>query len=225
MKIIALSDTHGRHFGLNVPDGDVVVHCGDFCSHGNIADANSFINWFGTLPHRYKIFIAGNHDWLFEKEPWAVKMMMANAPKGMYYLEDSSVEIEGIKFHGSPVQPTFYNWAFNRDRGEAIKRHWDMIPEGTDVLLTHGPVYGIADEAYKVGKNSLEHTGCKDLLDATLRIAPKLHLFGHIHYSGGQTFIGPKTTYANVSVLDESYTVCRAPMIFDIDSDGIVSIL
>jgi len=225
MKIIALSDTHGRHFGLDVPDGDVVVHCGDLCSHGNIADANSFINWFGTLPHRYKIFIAGNHDWFFEKEPAAVKMMMASVPKGMYYLEDSSVEIEGLKFHGSPIQPTFFNWAFNRDRGEAIKRHWDMIPDDTDVLLTHGPAYGIADEAYKVGRNTLEHTGCKDLLDATLRIAPKLHLWGHIHLSGGQTFIGPKTTYANVSVMDESYTVCRAPMVFDIDSDGIVSIL
>lgn len=73
MKIIALSDTHGRHLGLNVPDGDIVVHCGDLCSHGNMADTNSFINWFGALPHRYKIFIAGNHDWIFEKNRGQLK--------------------------------------------------------------------------------------------------------------------------------------------------------
>lgn len=220
MKVIALSDTHGRHLGLNVPEGDVVVHCGDLCSHGNMADANSFINWFGTLPHRYKIFIAGNHDWIFEKEPWAVKMMMGSAPKGMYYLEDSSVEIEGLKFHGSPIQPTFFNWAFNRDRGEAIKRHWDMIPEDTDVLITHGPPYGIVDEAYKVAKNELEHTGCKDLLDAIKRVKPKIWMGGHIHYSYGIGSVahgdGSKTMCYNCSILNEQYTVANKPWIINI---------
>ena len=224
MKIIALSDTHNRHWDIKVPSGDWLIHCGDFSSHGRLADTMDFLRWFNSHPHRRKIFCAGNHDWLLEQDPNFFRIIKMEFPN-LTYLQDESCEFDGLKVHGSPQTPTFYNWAFNRDRGEAIKRHWDMIPEGTDVLLTHGPVYGIADEAYKVGKNSLEHTGCKDLLDATLRIAPKLHLFGHIHYSGGQTFIGPKTTYANVSVLDESYTVCRAPMIFDIDSDGIVSIL
>lgn len=222
--MVCLSDTHGSHWDIKVPDGDILVHTGDFSSHGKLPDTLDFLKWFNTHPHKHKIFIAGNHDWLMEQDPYFHRIIKMEFPY-LTYLQDEACEVEGLKFWGSPVQPRFFNWAFNRDRGEAIKRHWDMIPEDTDVLLTHGPAYGIADEAYKVSRNALEHTGCKDLLDATLRIAPKLHLFGHIHYSGGQTFIGPKTTYANVAVMDESYTVCRAPMVFDIDSDGIVSII
>ena len=83
----------------------------------------------------------------------------------------------------------------------------------------------LADEAYRVGFDITEHTGCKDLLDATLRIAPKLHIFGHIHYSGQQQYIGPKTTYANVSMLNEAYLVWGKPMVFDVDHEGIVSIV
>jgi Icc-related predicted phosphoesterase len=143
----------------------------------------------------------------------------------IHYLNDSGVEIEGLKFWGSPVSPRFFNWAFNRDRGEEIKRHWDMIPKDTDVLITHGPPYGFCDEAYQQGSNFTEKVGCRDLLDATLRIAPALHLFGHIHYSGGKSYEAPQSIYANVSVLNESYTVENKPMIFDIDSNKTVSIM
>lgn len=225
MRIIALSDSHGSHFGIKVPNGDVLVHCGDFSSHGGMRDTVDFMNWFGTHPHPHKLFCAGNHDRLCEQDPGLFQTLMKQAPKGMRYLQDQCVVIDNIKFHMSPVTPRFYNWSFNRDRGEDIKRHWDMIPEATDVLITHGPPHGICDEAYRPGYNITEHTGCADLMDAVLRIAPKLHLFGHIHYSGGQSYVGPKTTYANVSVLDESYQVVRPPMIFDIDSNKTVSIM
>ncbi len=143
----------------------------------------------------------------------------------LVYLNDSNIVVDGIKFHASPVSPRFFNWAFNRDRGEDIKRHWDMIPPDIDVLITHGPPYGYCDEAYRVGYNITEKVGCRDLLDATLRVAPKLHLFGHIHYSGGRSHVAPKTTYANVSVLNEQYLVEYKPMIFDIDFEKTVSIM
>jgi hypothetical protein len=38
------------------------------------------------------------------------------------YLNDSGVEIDGLKFWGSPVQPYFHNWAFNRI-GDDICKH------------------------------------------------------------------------------------------------------
>jgi Icc-related predicted phosphoesterase len=141
------------------------------------------------------------------------------------YLQDEACEVEGLKFYGSPHQPRFFNWAFNKDRGEDIKRYWDKIPTDTDVLITHGPPYGYCDEAYREGFGITEHVGCKDLLDATLRIAPKLHLFGHIHYSGQTSYIAPKTTYANVSMLNEAYLVWGKPMIFNIDKHKTVSIV
>ena len=223
-KIVAISDTHSLHFGIPIPDGDVLVHCGDFSSQGRLTDALKFLQWFNTHPHKHKIFIAGNHDWICDQDPALFKGMLAQFPD-LIYLQDSGCEVEGLKFYGSPVQPRFYNWAFNRDRGEDIKRHWDIIPEDTDVLITHGPPYGICDEAYRVGVDITEHTGCKDLFDATLRISPKLHLFGHIHYSGQTSYIGPKTTYANVAMLNEAYLVWGKPTIFDIDKDKTVSII
>lgn len=223
-RLIAISDTHGSHFGIKIPDGDILVHCGDLSARGGVNDTSDFLNWFNTHPHKHKIFIAGNHDWLFQNDPGLSGYIRMQYP-ALTYLQDSGYEVEGLKFWGSPVQPRFFNWAFNRDRGEDIKRHWDMIPDDTDVLITHGPPYGICDEAYRVGYNTTEHTGCKDLLDATLRIAPKLHLFGHIHYSGQTSYIGPKTTYANVSMLNEAYLVWGKPMIFDIDNNKNVSIM
>jgi Icc-related predicted phosphoesterase len=224
IRLVALSDTHGGHFGVKVPDGDIVVHAGDFCAHGGYRDAHQFLAWFNTLPHQHKILIAGNHDILFEKDPGLAKNLLREFP-AITYLEDSAAEVAGLKFWGSPVQPRFFNWAFNRDRGEEIKHHWDMIPEGIDVLVTHGPPHGICDEAYRVGYNITEHTGCRDLMDAVLRTAPKLHLFGHIHYSGQTSYIAPKTTFANVSQMNEGYILWGKPMVFEFDFEHTVSIV
>lgn len=223
-RIVALSDTHGSHFDVEVPAGDVLIHAGDFCSSGHYKDAFAFFAWFNALPHPHKVIVAGNHDVIFDKDPGLASTIVKQFPQ-INYLQDSMVEVAGLKIWGSPVQPWFYGWAFNKQRGDEIKRHWDMIPEGTDVLVTHGPPHGICDEAYRVGYNITEHTGCEELMAATLRVAPKLHVFGHIHYSGQTSYIGPKTTYANVSMMNEAYLIWGKPMVFDIDSDGIVSIM
>jgi Icc-related predicted phosphoesterase len=223
-RIIGLSDTHGSHWDIKVPDGDWLVHTGDFSSRGGMPDTIDFLNWFNTHPHKRKIFIAGNHDWLPEQDPGLFQTLLKQYPD-LTYLQDTNVVVDGLKVHGSPVQPTFYNWAFNRDRGEAIKRHWDMIPDGTDVLITHGPPYGICDEAYRVGYDITEHTGCEDLLDAIKRVKPKIWIGGHIHYSGQTSYVSPTTTYVNVAMLNEAYLVWGKPTVIDIDNDKIVSIL
>ena len=223
-RIVAISDTHGVHFGTKIPDGDILVHCGDFSSHGKMADSLDFMRWFNVHPHKHKIFIAGNHDWICEQDPALFNNILSQFPD-LIYLQDEGYEAEGLKFWGSPQTPRFFNWAFNRDRGDDIKRYWDLIPDDTDVLITHGPPYGICDKAYRVGFDTTENTGCRDLLDATLRIAPKLHLFGHIHLDGQTSYISPKTTYANVSMMNEAYLIWGKPTVFDIDNSGIVSIV
>jgi Icc-related predicted phosphoesterase len=224
-RLVVMSDTHGQHLGLQVPDGDILIHCGDFCSHGQYLDALRFVNWFGVQPHKHKIFIAGNHDLYFEQgNPFDIDQFIKLMPPSVRYLNDSGVQIEGINFWGSPVQPTFFNWAFNRDRGEAIKKHWDLIPKGTDVLITHGPPHKICDLA-PAGKGFYKHVGCADLFEAALRIQPKLHLFGHIHFSGGTSFVMPKTIYVNASILDEAYMINNKPLVIDVDKDKKFSIV
>lgn len=218
-KIVSLSDTHGSHFGIKVPDGDILIHCGDISSRGGVADTLDFLRWFNTHPHPHKIFVAGNHDWIWDTSHDLAKTLLKQFPN-LIYLQDSSVNVCGLNIHGSPVQPRFYNWAFNRDRGAEIKRHWDMIPEATDVLITHGPPHGICDEAFRPGFNITEHTGCTDLLDAVKRIKPKIHLFGHIHSGYGAGNIihddGSRTSCYNCSLLNEEYVVTNKPWIINI---------
>jgi Icc-related predicted phosphoesterase len=178
MKIVAISDTHCRHRDLRLPEADMIIHAGDICQNGTEGEVLSFLNWFTKLDFRYKIFIAGNHDFFFDGE--TDNYLSKIIPSNITYLNDSGIEIEGFTIWGSPVTPWLYDGAFNRIRGRNISKHWKMIPENTDILITHGPPYGILDKN-RVGFSA----GCQSLKRAVKRIQPKLHVFGHIHEAGG----------------------------------------
>ncbi|MFN0204333.1 MAG: metallophosphatase domain-containing protein, partial [Bacteroidia bacterium] len=167
MKFVAISDTHGRHNSLVLPEGDVLLHAGDISRKGDKAEIREFMGWFKRQPFKYKVMIAGNHDFFFEK--YSVYDVQAEIPDEVIYLNDSGCEIEGIRIWGSPIQPWFFDWAFNRKRGEEIRKHWALIPENTDILITHGPPYGILDKV--VRDNS--PVGCRDLLKKVQEIQPK----------------------------------------------------
>lgn len=196
MRIVLISDTHNQHDGLALPDGDILIHSGDFSGRGRVDEVQRFMDWFGRRPHRHKVLIAGNHDFLAEKDPTAFAQMI---PDNVTYLNDSGVEIEGLKIWGSPIQPWFFDWAFNRQRGAEIAKHWALIPEDTDILVTHGPPYGILD---KTDDGKL--VGCEELIKVVERIRPKVHVFGHIHEAHG-SLVKDGTHFVNASVLNLRY--------------------
>lgn len=208
MKIVMISDTHGEHRKLKVPDGDILIHAGDAMTDGmnprEIVDLNA---WFGELPHPNKIVIAGNHDFLFEK---------VDVARGLYtnatYLQDEYTYVNGLMIYGSPWQPEFFNWAFNLPRGEEIKKKWDLIPTRTDILVTHGPPHGYQDW---VGRNRV---GCEELLKRVKEVKPIIHVFGHIHSGAGYTQ-DEHTTYVNAAVVDERYRVRHNPTVIDLKSN------
>lgn len=208
MKFVAISDTHCRHNNMKLPKGDVLLHAGDITYNGKKSEVIDFLGWFSRQKFTYKIFIAGNHDFYFEK---ADKMELNELiPQNVIYLNDSGAAIENLKIWGSPVTPWFYNWAFNCPRGTAIQKHWNLIPGNTDILLTHGPVFGILDSV--INNNP---AGCKNLLNKVLEVKPKAHVFGHIHESYGVTNkFGVK--FINASVLNESYELINKPIVFDL---------
>ena len=209
MTIVAISDTHNIHTPMVLPEGDVLIHAGDVTKQGTEAQVYHFLDWFSAQPHRYKVFIAGNHDFYFEKtNPEIIAKMI---PDNVIYLNDSGVTIEGVKIWGSPIQPWFYDWAFNRNRGSDICKHWDLIPNDTDVLMTHGPAYMRLD---KVVRGSA-HVGCMDLLTAIRRVRPKFHICGHIHEAYGTVKEGIMT-YINASVLNEKYEMVNKPIVFEV---------
>lgn len=215
MKIVAISDTHAKHQNLILPEGDMLIHAGDVSSMGKESEIKDFLNWFSKTDFAYKILIAGNHDFYFEKISHNTKALEELIPANVIYLNDSGVEIENLerttfRIWGSPIQPWFYNWAFNRYRGEDIKRHWDKIPQNTDILITHGPAYGILD---KTTRN--ENVGCEDLLEKIKEIKPKFHICGHIHEAYGR-IKESNTEFINASVLDENYNLRNQPIVFEI---------
>lgn len=178
MRIVAVADTHLFHRDLHVPRGDVFIHAGDMCRGGDLAELRASAQWIRSLPHPTKIVVAGNHDWAFVEEPEAAREVLG---PDVIYLQDSGCEIDGLRFWGSPWQPAFNDWAFNLPRGRALAEKWALIPEGLDVLVTHGPPEGFGDRSSVGGRQ-----GCADLL-ARVRVArPRFHLFGHIHEDGGR---------------------------------------
>lgn len=213
MRFVVISDTHTLHENIVVPPGDVLVHAGDFSLNGRPNEIEQFFAWFARQPHPYKVVIAGNHDLLFESAPGHARAMV---PGNILYLEDSGCEIEGIRIWGSPWQPFFMDWAFNLETEPELQAKWDLIPLDTDVLLTHGPPFGILDECYD-GR----HVGCAALAGAVREINPTLHLFGHIHESYGRSRdpTGQAgTTFVNACICDQVYRPANPPMVVDIGS-------
>ncbi len=208
MKVIFISDTHTKHNDVILPDGDILIHAGDVSSMGRENEINDFIKWFKELPHKHKIFVGGNHDFFFEKAE--TQIVQNKIPKNVTYLDDSACSIEGLNIWGSPIQPEFFNWAFNRKRGKEIKKHWDLIPNNTDILITHGPPYGVLDKT-----SDGEHVGCEDLRNKVFEINPKIHVFGHIHEEYG--IIKEKgIVFINASLLNRRYQYTNEPIVIEI---------
>jgi Icc-related predicted phosphoesterase len=197
IKIHAISDTHNRHNKFTMPGGDILIHAGDATLGGKVSEVMNFLDWYAKQNYKHKIFVPGNHDWLFEENPSLCADECKN--RGIILLNDSGIEIEGIKIWGSPVQPEFCSWAFNRNQIE-IQPHWDMIPEDTEILITHGPAWDRLDFIPQQNKN----VGCPALYKRIMETNVKLHIFGHIHESRGYTYKDGKV-WVNASVLDGQY--------------------
>ena len=204
MKIILISDTHRCIDGLiEMPKADMIIHAGDFCNDGSVEDTMVFNKWFCQLPYKYKIVVAGNHDRIFEYEPSLARSLL---DPHIIYLQDEMVEIEGIKFYGSPHSRPFCNWAFNRTE-EEMDVLFSKIPENIDVLITHTPPFGILDDS---GRN--KDLGSQSLLKHIQRVRPRVNIFGHIHNSRNQFVDNERNIkYYNVSICNEIYEPVNPP--------------
>jgi Icc-related predicted phosphoesterase len=196
-RLVAMADTHGQHARLDVPDGDILVHAGDLTGRGTRSELARVAEWLRSLPHRHKVIVAGNHDFAFQRTPEEARALF----HGLTYLEDEAVTLEGLRLYGSPWQPYFHNWAFNLRRGPDIDAKWQLIPEGLDVLITHGPPAGYGDLVLRHPVYGEERVGCEDLLRHLGRAKPRFHLCGHIHEDRGQWQVG-ETRVCNVTVAD-----------------------
>ena len=209
-KIVVMSDTHGYHKDLVVPEGDILIHAGDVTSEGSFESFANFLRWLKGQPHKHKCFIGGNHDEVLDKHFSLVDGMIKES--GCIYLENDSCSVEGLKMWGSPITPRFGHWFFMEDR-DKIGKYWEKIPEHLDVLVTHGPPYGILDFVHRTYGD--HNVGCEALLKKVKEVKPRFQIFGHIHGSYGKKKVG-KTTYVNASSCNESYDIVNEPVVIDL---------
>lgn len=230
LRIVCISDTHNRHRNVRVPAGDLLIHCGDFTQHGTHGEIRDFNDWLGSLPHRHKIVIAGNHDLCLDaaeydanwkhwrgkfhrhseyNDPAVARSLLTNC----VYVEDRSVLVEGIKIYGSPMTPPIpgRTMAFNVARGFAAQQHWAKLPSDIDILVTHGPPRGILDKTV-TGQRVGEEALLKQLMS---KCRPKFHVFGHIHEGYGVTRVG-STTCINCATSTLLGRPTHPPVVFDI---------
>lgn len=214
MKIDCIADLHGERPEL--PGGDLLIVAGDLTGANNQIEIDRFGQWISQQEYNKKIFITGNHDnLLVEEKPRKYFVNInGNSYERCEYLCDSCTEFKGLKIWGSPWTKTFVGMnphckAFTCESDKELAEKWALIPEDTEILVTHSPPFSILDknaQGFNVGSITLWER---------LRKLPKLklHVFGHIHREGGQmlsrTWVFAKREtpimFVNCAHMDEVY--------------------
>jgi Icc-related predicted phosphoesterase len=228
MRITLISDTHTKHDELSydpkdLPGGDLLIHAGDLMNSGrNPMDIHQFCKWFeGLEQYSNKVFIAGNHDRIFETDPEMASEIYTSY-KNIEYLQDNRLDLwdqddQQTVIYGSPWQPEFYSWAFNLPKGgPGLMSKWEAIPKDTDILITHGPPQDHLDVSGPPYNEP--HLGCALLREKVDEQPPKIHVFGHIHGGYGYKFHNG-THFFNASILNERYEYVNKPVTFDWDPE------
>lgn len=206
MRVVFISDTHGEEGLVTIPEGDLLIHAGDITNWGEIYLLEKFDRWVGEMTFAKTIVVPGNHD-VNVADTEETRDRLSNC----YLLVDSSVKFGGYKIYGSPWTPGFTGYgAYHRSRGVDIKEVRDKIPSDVDILVTHGPPFGMLD--YVAGAKDPQ--GCEELLKVVERVQPEIHAFGHLHAGWGMCTNG-KTTFINASVCTEGYKPTNRPIVID----------
>ncbi|CAK68629.1 unnamed protein product (macronuclear) [Paramecium tetraurelia] len=228
LTFVCISDTHSRF--IEIPQGDVFIHCGDFSTHGEYKEVEVFIDWIKALPFKYKVVIAGNHDIFLDIEKYEKQLrdrfhkryapmdhikLKEKLKQSCIYLENSSVVIEGYKIWGSPYSPTipFNPWAFQVDEEDG-EEFWKIMEEGSDIVLTHGAPLGHSSYVSSYEPTEGEW-GDQALANRIKEVKPLYHIFGHVHEGYGMTEENG-TKYINCAILDERYKLAEKAYVFQL---------
>ena len=212
MRIVMISDVHEHWHNLKIPSCDVLISTGDYSFMGKPDIVREYHQWLNKQPCRDRISLQGNHEmWVHDNWLRAKEIVQEINPE-IIFTSGDMFTLAGRKFWCSSVTPEYGRWAWMKERGSSIRRHWDFIPTDTDILITHGPAYGILDTAHTDG----EHLGCEELAQVINNLPVlKLHVFGHIHGGSGEKDI-KGVHFVNASICDEAYKPVNPVRVFNL---------
>ena len=214
-RLVLLSDTHLRTKDLVVPDGDILVHCGDGTMTGTTEEFERFGEWLRHQPHEDKVVTWGNHDLGAEENPQEAEAILRrwDVTDDIHVLNNSGAVVQGLKFWGVPYSTPFGGWAFMPPEAKA-RVLYEAIPTGLDVLISHGPPLGIGD---RLARPPNQRVGSKALTDRLWQTFPRVVAFGHIHEGYG-SYLNHwlETAFYNCAVLNERYELVNAPIVVDL---------
>ncbi len=212
MIIDCISDLHG--FYPELSGGDLLIIAGDLTARDKPGEYDDFLWWLNEQQYSKKILISGNHDNTFQTAEESFFYLIDKM--GINYLYDSGTEFEGLHIWGTPWTKTFEGMnpkckAFTCDTEEELDEKWALIPDDTDILISHGPFWGLLDE-----NDEGIACGSRALRDAVDRVQPRLFICGHIHEQGSNQLIykhsGPNTWCINCSHVNERYQPVNKPV-------------
>lgn len=205
IKICVISDTHEAHRQLTLEQSDLLIHCGDATFYGDPDKFADFLEWFAEQPATHKLYVPGNHDMIFERNPSLVSSLLADHPSIRCLIGDE-INLFGLHIYGEPSTIRCGRWAFGYPEGTGHLR-WNKIPDDVELLITHQPPFGIMDKL-----DHVESIGCPELWGRVKQLkALKLHVFGHIHEGYGQLQIDD-VRFINAALMDESYRLVNKPV-------------
>lgn len=217
MKLVLISDTHCQHDQVIIPECDILLHAGDFSYRGTQGELMNFVQWFSKQPAKYKLATCGNHDWgvFYQPQMWQ-DIFKVN---GCHLLLDETIDVEGLKIFGSPWSVWFHSWAYNfseDDDGTQAASTWSKIPDDVDVIVVHGPPYGIGDLVARAYPGEDPHVGCPELLKRIDQLEKlKLVVTAHIHEAYGQYDYRGKTII-NAAVCTLDYKPTNKPIVIEL---------
>lgn len=233
MRVTCISDLHG--YLPELPGGDLLIVAGDLTASDKGYQYLNFLLWLAKQEYTKKIVVAGNHDGLIHGGRWKICTPLEYTnDERISYLQDSGTEIEyetsshplsrdtidkKIKIWGMPWTPPFMDWHFMAEP-ELMQEKVNLIPDDVDILITHGPPFGILDECPSAfGGGKIRSHGCPLLRAKLEQSKSMLHVFGHIHEAAGQTiFKRPghgsenHTLCINAAIMDGKYRPRNKPI-------------
>ena len=209
VRIVVVSDTHGLHEMLEIPKGDVFVHCGDIFFLSCLYNKDTmrkrlieFDNWLSTLPHKEKIVIGGNHDDILES---LSRKDIKGILKNCTYLCNDSIELKsGLRIFGSPISssngPLSINHAFQASKERKLPSVFDADRAKTaDIVLLHGPPYSVP-AVRKFVRDS----------------KPRLVIHGHVHEKHGMATSNDTTVVVNATTMGSKYSPTNPAVVIDV---------